>query len=72
MCIAKALSSEINIQDTNEILECKWTDVQRYINDEDAFAYNKEIVKIALKQKGLKQKEFDSFRSTLKNYELFF
>ncbi|PHR70925.1 MAG: DNA mismatch repair protein MutT [Arcobacter sp.] len=72
LCIAKALSSEINIQDTHEILECKWIDIKRYINDEDAFAYNKEIVKIALKQKGLKQKEFDSFRNTLKNYELFF
>ncbi len=72
LCIAKALSSEINIQDTHEILECKWIDIQTYINDEDAFAYNKEIVKIALKQKGLKQKEFNSFRSTLKHYELFF
>ena len=72
LCIAKALSFEINIQDTHEILECKWIDIQKYINDEDAFEYNKEIVKTALKQKGLKQKEFDSFRSTLKNYELFF
>lgn len=72
LCTAKALSYKISIEDTHEILECIWLDVNEYLEDETAFAYNQEIVKAALLNKGFKNKDLDSFKKIPKQYELFF
>lgn len=72
LCTAKALSYEICIEDTQEVLECKWIDVKEYLEDENAFAYNQEIVKAALLNQGFKSKDLDSFKKIPKQYELFF
>lgn len=52
ICLAKPLSSEINIQDTQEIIDAKWIDVNKYLEDENVLEYSKFLVKSALKQKG--------------------
>lgn len=72
LCTAKAFSSKICIEDTQEVLECIWLDVNEYLEDENSFSYNQEIVKAALLNKGLKNKDLDSFKKNPKQYELFF
>ncbi len=72
LCTAKALSNEINIEDTQEIAECKWIDVEVYLNDEDIFDYNKKIIRAALLKEGFRVKELESLSKIPKQYELFF
>lgn len=72
LCKAKAKSYKIDISDTQEILECKWINVNTYLNDENTFEYNKKIVKAAIVSEGLKNEELESFNQIPKNYELFF
>ena len=72
LCLAKALSYEINIQDTNEIEDAKWVDVQEYLKDENVIEYSKAIVKAALKQKGLIRANQETLAQIKKDFELFF
>jgi 8-oxo-dGTP diphosphatase len=72
LCKAKALSHTINIQDTQEIVDAKWVNVQEYLNDESIFEYSKEIVRAALHFEGIHNKDLESFRKIPRNYELFF
>jgi len=56
LCKAIAISNEINIIDTDEIIDAKWIDVNEYLNDEKVFPYIKEIVVTALNFNGLSTK----------------
>ena len=72
VCSAKALSQKINIVDTNEIIEAKWMDIDEYLNCEDIHIYNKNIVKTAIKDKGLKLKTDNYFTNINNQYEYYF
>ncbi len=72
LCSCKALSLQINIQDTQEIQEAKWTDVNEFIDSDDTFEFTKEIIKTALEYDGMKIKDLESFKNFPKKYELFF
>jgi 8-oxo-dGTP diphosphatase len=57
VCTAKALSKDIRIKDTTEVLEARWMDVQDFIHSEDVNNYNKSVVKAALGNTRLKLTE---------------
>ncbi len=73
ICRAKALTKNIHVIDTHEIMEARWIDIDTYLNLEDVHQYNKTIVKNALKSEGFKIDESDDLisRNDL-NYEIFF
>jgi len=70
-CIAKALSTEIEILDTEEILEAKWIDLDEFFDSEDIYQFNKTIVKTALENNGFKIKELEMFKGRAIDYEVF-
>lgn len=72
LCLAKALSNEILIQDKDEIADAKWIDVYEYLEDENVIEYNKIIVSTALNLKGFELHDIESFKNIPKSYELFF
>ena len=72
VCSAKALSTEINIIDCEEIIEAKWMDLDEYFNCEDIHIYNKNIVKTAMKDKGLKLETHNYFTKVDKQHEYYF
>lgn len=72
LCKCRALSYEINIQDTQEIVEAVWLDVNEFISSPDIFEFVKETIITAMAFKGLKIKELESFKNIPKKYELFF
>lgn len=73
VCRAKPLSKEINIIDTEEIIEARWIDIDSYLKLDDVHPYNKTIVINALKNGGFKIDENENLitRNDL-NYEIFF
>ena len=72
LCIANAKSYEINIEDTEEILEAKWVDVDDYLIDESVLAYSKAIVEAAINQKGFERANHQTLTHINKDFELFF
>ena len=72
VCSAKALSYEINIIDSDEIIEARWMDIDEYFNCEDIHIYNKNIVKTALKDKGLKLETHNYFTNVDNQHEYYF
>lgn len=72
LCLAKPLTSKIDIKDTDEIVEAKWIDVNTYLEDETTMSFSKQLVKVALKQKGLALNKPDFLQNFKKNIELFF
>jgi 8-oxo-dGTP diphosphatase len=72
VCSAKALSKEINIVDLHEIIEAKWVDIDEYFNCEDIHIYNKNIVKTAMKNKGLKLGNHNYFTNSDNQDEYYF
>ncbi len=54
ICKAEALSTEINIQDVDEIIEARWLEVETFLSCEDVHPYNKKIVQTALNNSGFK------------------
>lgn len=71
LCLAKPLTYEINIFDTDEIIDAKWVDVNEYLNDENVLTYSKAIVSAALKSKGFKI-DNEPLNHIKKELELFF
>lgn len=57
VCTAKALTKEITIYDSLEIIEAKWIDVDVFLNSADTNNYNKNIVKASIKNKDKKLTE---------------
>ena len=72
LCRLHALSTEINIQDTDEIEEARWCDVQEYINDENNRLFNKEIVEYLQHEQGLRLIALDSDSGPYRKHEVFF
>jgi len=72
LCSAKALSSEINIVDTDEIIEAKWMELDEYFNCEEIHIYNKNIVKTAMRNRGLKLETHDYFTNVNNQHEYYF
>ncbi|PHO10687.1 DNA mismatch repair protein MutT [Malaciobacter canalis] len=72
LCSAKALSYNININDTDEIEDAKWINVYEYLCDENVLEYNKVIISAALNKNGFISKNLESFKNIPKDYELFF
>ena len=72
LCLAKPLSSKIEIKDSQEIEDAKWVDIDEYINDENVLNYSKYIIKTALQHKGFKKSSEDILSRIKKGYELFF
>lgn len=54
VCRAIPLTKEIDIQDTDEIMEAKWLDVNIYLACDEVHPYNKKIVETALQSSGFK------------------
>ncbi len=72
VCRAKALSCEINIVDCQEIIEAKWMNLDDYFNCEDIHIYNKNIVKTAMKNRGLKLEMHNYFANQDNRHEYYF
>lgn len=72
LCIANAKSSEINIEDTKEILEARWMDINEYLEDEKVLSYSKAVVISALEYKGFKLANHETLCHIKKDFELFF
>ena len=54
VCTAKALSKEIAINDTSEIVEARWISTIEFLNSDDVNNYNKSVVEAAINNKELK------------------
>ena len=72
ICIAKPKSFEINIQDTQEILDAKWVDVNKYLQDDEVLAYSKAVVFASLEYKGFIKANQEVLCHIKKDFELFF
>jgi 8-oxo-dGTP diphosphatase len=72
LCIANAKSFEINIQDTQEIIEAKWVNVSEYLEDENVLSYSKAVVISAMEYKGFKLANHETLCHIKKDFELFF
>ena len=72
VCNAKALSYDINILDSEEIVDAKWIDVNEYLNCDEVHLYNKNIVKTAILNTGLKRETNNLFLNQNSQYEFFF
>ena len=72
LCTATPKSYEIDIQDSHEIIDAKWVDVNEYINDEDVLDYAKAIVIAAIKSKGFSRANQETLCHIKKDFELFF
>jgi 8-oxo-dGTP diphosphatase len=72
LCIAKPKSLEISIQDTQEILDAKWIDVNRYLEDDEVLAYSKAVVFASLEYRGFIKANQEVLCHIKKDFELFF
>lgn len=72
LCIAKAKTFEINIQDTHEIIDAKWIDVNKYLEDDEVLAYSKAVVFASLEYKGFIKANQEVLCHIKKDFELFF
>jgi 8-oxo-dGTP diphosphatase len=72
ICIATPKTSEINIQDTHEIIDAKWINVNRYLEDENVLSYSKAVVFASLEYKGFIRANQEVLCHIKKDFELFF
>lgn len=72
LCIADAKSFEINIEDTKEISEAKWMDINEYLEDENVLSYSKAVVIASMEHKGFKLSNHETLSHIKKDFELFF
>lgn len=72
LCLAKPLTFEINIQDTDEILDAKWVKIEEYFEDETVLAYSKAVVMAALEYRGFKLANHQTLCHIKRDFELFF
>lgn len=72
LCIAKAKTFEINIQDTKEIVDAKWISVSKYLEDETVLAYTKAVVIASLEYRGFKLANHETLCHIKRDFELFF
>jgi len=72
LCIAKPKTFEINIQDTDEIVDAKWIKVDEYLEDENVLDYSKAIVLASLEYKGFNLANHETLCHIKRDFELFF
>lgn len=72
LCKATPKTLEINIQDTHEVIDAKWVDVNLYLKDEKVLPYSKRIVIAALENSGLKRIDQQVLSHIKRDFELFF
>ena len=72
LTLAKPLSFKINIQDTHEIIDAKWVNINEYLEDENVLDYSKAIVRTALESKGFTLANQETLYHINRDYELFF
>jgi 8-oxo-dGTP diphosphatase len=72
LCIARPKTFEINIQDTQEIIDAKWIDVNKYLEDDEVLAYSKAVVFASLEYKGFIKANQEVLCHIKKDFELFF
>lgn len=72
VCRLKAISHDIAIQDTDEISEAKWVDLNTYINDENTALFNRQVVGSLVTKDGLKLVDLDKNRGIYSKQEVFF
>uniref|UniRef100_UPI0040481399 NUDIX domain-containing protein n=1 Tax=Aliarcobacter sp. TaxID=2321116 RepID=UPI0040481399 len=72
LCIARPKTFEINIQDTDEIIDAKWIDVNKYLEDDNVLAYSKAVVFASLEYKGFIKANQEVLCHIKKDFELFF
>ena len=72
VCKAKPLSTLINIADSQEIIEARWINIDKYMNSEDIHPYNKKIVTAAIQNRGIKLEANDFFSTPKSQHEFFF
>lgn len=72
LCTAIPKTYEIDIQDSHEIVDAKWVNVDEYINNEDVLDYSKAIVIAAVKSKGFTRANQETLCHIKKDFELFF
>lgn len=44
ICLAEAITHQINVLDASEIVEAKWLEVDEFLNDEQVNPYNKSVL----------------------------
>ena len=72
VCVAKPLSFKIDVQDTQEIEEAKWLDVDEFLNDEKSSEFSKNVVRQALSSKGFVIRKPEFMKNFSKNIEMYF
>ena len=72
LCTAIPKTSKINIQDNHEIIDAKWIDVNKYLEDDSVLAYSKAVVLASLEYKGFIKANQEVLCHIKKDFELFF
>lgn len=57
VCRAKALTEAIDVQDTSEILEARWINIEEYLNSGETNPYNRAVVQAALVGEGFTEQK---------------
>ena len=72
VCNAKPLSKTINVNDSQEIIEAKWVNIDEYLDSEEIHPYNKKIVITAMQNRGIKLEANNFFSTKESQHEFFF
>lgn len=72
ICRLNALSTEIDIQDTDEISEAKWCNMNDFINDTNNSLFTREIVQTLQHKEGFELVELAENNGPHQKHEVFF
>jgi hypothetical protein len=71
VCRLTPLSTDIAIQDTDEIEDAQWIMPDVFLNDANNSVFNKYLVKSLLSKEGLVKTELDLSRFSTRKHEVF-
>ena len=72
VCHLVAQTQEIEIQDTDEIAEAKWVDIQEFICDMSNFPFNRHMVESLVSKRGLELTQLEGNQGPTYKPEIFF
>jgi NADH pyrophosphatase NudC (nudix superfamily) len=72
ICRLIAQTQDIAIQDTDEIAEAKWIDVEEYINNPDSYPFNRQLVGSLIEKQGLELTQLEGNYGPVHKPEIFF
>ncbi|MDK9738822.1 NUDIX domain-containing protein [Vibrio sp. D404a] len=72
VCHLVAQTQEIEIQDTDEIAEAKWVDIQEFICDMSNFPFNRHMVESLVGKRGLELTQLEGNSGPTHKPEIFF